>query len=188
MFISVRLKINPIRSSVIRLCRYSTSNRPPTLHKPTAILARLKRITRSKLSTYDIEHQSRSANVMAATRYTPVMRTCLACCRNPTSSTTSSSTTTATATSTHTAASKPTATVARANILTCSTRSSFSTSARLRGGGSHENHYNPPTGWLWGIPPGQKYEKEGWEGLMYWGFCGSFALAAIAYIYKPDSR
>ena len=144
--------------------------------------------TESKLHIYDIEHHSRPVNKMAVIRYTPVMRTCLSYCRNPTSSTTASTTPIATATSAATAPSMPTATVVRTNAITSSSRSSFSTSTQLRGGGSHENHYNPPTGWLWGIPPGQKYEKEGWEGLMYWGFCGSIGLAAIAYIYKPDSR
>ena len=51
----------------------------------------------------------------------------------------------------------------------------------------HESHYDPPTGWLWGIPPGEKYEKEGWEGLMYYGFLGSIIVAGIAYAFKPDT-
>lgn len=55
-------------------------------------------------------------------------------------------------------------------------------------GEEHESHYDPPSGWLWGIPPGQKYEKEGWENLMYYGFCGSLVLTAIAYAFKPDTR
>ena len=123
---------------------------------------------------------------MAAVRYSPAMRTCLASCRSCTTRTSTTSTTTTTTTT----ASTPTTTttIARANTITPPIRSSFSTSVRLRGGGSHEPHYNPPTGWLWGTPPGQKYEKEGWEGVMYWGFCGSIGLAAIAYIYKPDTR
>ncbi|KAF2188321.1 hypothetical protein K469DRAFT_661034 [Zopfia rhizophila CBS 207.26] len=53
--------------------------------------------------------------------------------------------------------------------------------------GSAENHYDPPTGWLFGVKPGEKYEKEGWEGVWLWGFCGSLALAAVAYAYKPDT-
>ncbi|KAL9055244.1 MAG: hypothetical protein Q9162_003654 [Coniocarpon cinnabarinum] len=52
---------------------------------------------------------------------------------------------------------------------------------------AHDSHYDPPTGWLWGIPPGQKYEKEGWEGLWYYGFFGSLGLAAVAYAFKPDT-
>ncbi|KAK5145789.1 hypothetical protein LTR04_001212, partial [Oleoguttula sp. CCFEE 6159] len=35
--------------------------------------------------------------------------------------------------------------------------------------GSHEEHYDPPAGWLWGIKPGEKYEKEGWEGIWIYG-------------------
>jgi hypothetical protein len=46
----------------------------------------------------------------------------------------------------------------------------------------------PPTGWLWGVPPGQKYKNEGWEGLAFWGIGGSLVLTAIAYAYKPDTR
>lgn len=52
---------------------------------------------------------------------------------------------------------------------------------------SHESHYDPPGGWLWGVPPGQKYEKEGWEGVWIWGFFGGLAVGAVAYIYKPDT-
>ena len=54
-------------------------------------------------------------------------------------------------------------------------------------GGSHGDHYDPPGGWLWGLRPGEKYEKEGWEGLFYYGFYGSFVVAAIAYAFKPDT-
>jgi hypothetical protein len=38
------------------------------------------------------------------------------------------------------------------------------------------------------VPPGQKYKKEGWEGIMFWGFGGSLVAATIAYVYKPDTR
>lgn len=62
-----------------------------------------------------------------------------------------------------------------------------STPQRL-GGDAHEDHYDPPTGWLFGVKPGEKYEKEGWENVMYWGFCGSLAFGVIAYCYKPDTR
>ncbi|KAI9790252.1 MAG: hypothetical protein M1816_005277 [Peltula sp. TS41687] len=51
----------------------------------------------------------------------------------------------------------------------------------------HESHYDPPTGNLFNVPPGQKYEKEGWENIWYWGFYGSLGLAAVAYAFKPDS-
>ena len=36
----------------------------------------------------------------------------------------------------------------------------FSTRSNLRG-----DHYDPPTGYLFGLKPGQKYVKEGWEKL-----------------------
>lgn len=54
-------------------------------------------------------------------------------------------------------------------------------------GGHHGDHYDPPGGWLWGLRPGEKYEKEGWEGLFYYGFYGSFVVAAVAYAFKPDT-
>lgn len=62
----------------------------------------------------------------------------------------------------------------------------FSTSSNLRGG-DHGSHYDPPTGWLFGIKPGQKYAKEGWEGIWYYGFIGSLLVAGVAYVFKPDT-
>ena len=53
--------------------------------------------------------------------------------------------------------------------------------------GHHEDHYDPPGGWLWGIRPGDKYEKEGWENIMIWGYCGSTVVAVIAYVNKEDT-
>lgn len=38
------------------------------------------------------------------------------------------------------------------------------------------------------MKPGEKYQKEGWEGVWYWGFYGSFAVAIVAYAFKPDTR
>ncbi|KAL8874408.1 MAG: hypothetical protein Q9174_000253 [Haloplaca sp. 1 TL-2023] len=38
---------------------------------------------------------------------------------------------------------------------------------------SGDSHYDPPSGWLWGIPPGEKREKEGWENDTNVGFGGS---------------
>lgn len=64
----------------------------------------------------------------------------------------------------------------------------FTTSAPRPSGDDHGSHYDAPGGWLWGIPPGQKYEKEGWEGIWYYGFFGSLGLAAVAYAFKPDTR
>ena len=62
----------------------------------------------------------------------------------------------------------------------------FSTRPSLRSAGSHD-HYDPPTGWLFGVKPGHKYVKEGWEGLFTYGFVGSLVLAGIAYAFKPDT-
>ncbi|KAJ5665955.1 uncharacterized protein N7477_008403 [Penicillium maclennaniae] len=62
----------------------------------------------------------------------------------------------------------------------------FSTSSNLHGG-DHGSHYDPPTGWLFGIKPGQKYAKEGWEGVWYYGFIGSLLAAGVAYVFKPDT-
>jgi len=48
--------------------------------------------------------------------------------------------------------------------------------------------YDSPAGqWLFGVPPGEKAPKEGWENLFYYGFCGSLVLAGVAYAYKPDT-
>src|SRR5579862_6862151 len=51
----------------------------------------------------------------------------------------------------------------------------------------HEDRFDPPGGWLFGVPPGEKYKKEGWENIWIYGFFGSFALAAVAYAFKPDT-
>lgn len=63
------------------------------------------------------------------------------------------------------------------------TRAISATAAR-RGA---ESHYDPPTGWLWGVKPGEKYEKEGWEGVMFWGFGGGMLAMAVGYAFKPDT-
>ncbi|ORY62644.1 ESSS subunit of NADH:ubiquinone oxidoreductase-domain-containing protein [Pseudomassariella vexata] len=52
---------------------------------------------------------------------------------------------------------------------------------------SHGPQYDPPSGWLFGVKPGEKYQKEGWETPLYWGFFGSFIVAAVAYGFKPDT-
>jgi hypothetical protein len=52
---------------------------------------------------------------------------------------------------------------------------------------AHEDHYDPPSGWLWGVKPGEKYQKEGWEGIWMWGFFGSLGLGVVAYAFKPDT-
>lgn len=54
-------------------------------------------------------------------------------------------------------------------------------------GGHHGDHYDTPGGWLWGIRPGEKYEKEGWEDIFIYGFGGCFLVAGIAYVFKEDT-
>lgn len=62
----------------------------------------------------------------------------------------------------------------------------FSTRSNLRAA-DHGDHYDPPTGWLFGVKPGQKYVKEGWENIWYFGFVGSLLVAGVAYVFKPDT-
>jgi hypothetical protein len=69
-------------------------------------------------------------------------------------------------------------------------QASFSTSSQAKAadhGAHHEDHYDPPSGWLWGVKPGEKYQKEGWETIWMWGFFGSLGLAVVAYAFKPDT-
>ncbi|KAI0198190.1 ESSS subunit of NADH:ubiquinone oxidoreductase-domain-containing protein [Astrocystis sublimbata] len=61
----------------------------------------------------------------------------------------------------------------------------FTASARTSA--SHGPQYDPPTGWLFGVKPGEKYQKEGWENPFFYGFCGSLVLAGVAYGFKPDT-
>lgn len=62
----------------------------------------------------------------------------------------------------------------------------FSTRSNLRAA-DHGDHYDPPTGYLFGVKPGQKYVKEGWENIWYYGFVGSLLVAGVAYVFKPDT-
>ncbi|KAK4044218.1 ESSS subunit of NADH:ubiquinone oxidoreductase-domain-containing protein [Parachaetomium inaequale] len=61
----------------------------------------------------------------------------------------------------------------------------FSTTPRRAGGGGMQ--YDPPSGWLWGVRPGEKYQNEGWEGPFFYGFWGSIIVFAVAYAWKPDT-
>jgi hypothetical protein len=67
-------------------------------------------------------------------------------------------------------------------------RRALSTTQQLRGGASHDDHYDPPGGVLFGVKPGEKYKEEGWENVFYYGFFGSLAFGVIGYAYKPDTR
>jgi hypothetical protein len=51
----------------------------------------------------------------------------------------------------------------------------------------HGDHYDPPTGWLFGVKPGEKAEKEGWENLWVYGFFGACAFGVVGYAVKPDT-
>ena len=75
---------------------------------------------------------------------------------------------------------------ARCLLRTPQTTKAFSTQPSLRAA-DHGDHYDPPTGWLFGVKPGQKYAKEGWENIWYYGFIGSFLVAGVAYVFKPDT-
>lgn len=62
----------------------------------------------------------------------------------------------------------------------------FGSTTPRRSGDTH-SHYDPPSGWLWGIPPGEKKEKEGWENVWIYGFFGGLLMGVVAYAYKPDT-
>ncbi|KAJ4393572.1 hypothetical protein N0V93_002785 [Gnomoniopsis smithogilvyi] len=76
--------------------------------------------------------------------------------------------------------------LARAPLLNQISRRAF-TATTARKAGAHGPQYDPPTGWLWGVKPGEKAKKEGWEELAYYGFLGSLAVFAVAYAFKPDT-
>ncbi|KAF1839456.1 hypothetical protein BDW02DRAFT_585120 [Decorospora gaudefroyi] len=65
-------------------------------------------------------------------------------------------------------------------------RRPFSVTRTAQSGG-HGPSYDPPTGWLFGVKPGEQYEKEGWEGAMFWGFGGACLFGVVAYAFKPDT-
>ena len=67
----------------------------------------------------------------------------------------------------------------------------FSSSpASLSAGGGHssEDSFDPPGGWLFGVPPGEKYQKEGWERVWTWGMGTCVVVAVVGWAYKPDTR
>ena len=67
------------------------------------------------------------------------------------------------------------------------TRSLSSTQRAAAADHAHEDQYDPPSGWLFGVKPGEKAEKEGWETIWVWGFFGSLGLGVVAYAFKPDT-
>lgn len=62
---------------------------------------------------------------------------------------------------------------------------SFSLTSPRTGGA--EPRYDPPTGWLWGVKPGEKYQKEGWETTFYWLYCAPLVACGIFMFFKPDT-
>ena len=66
-------------------------------------------------------------------------------------------------------------------------RALLSTTTMCAASESPESRFDPPTGNLFGVPPGEKYQKEGWENLWVYGFWGSLLLATVAYCFKPDT-
>ncbi|CAD6446493.1 477b03a4-87cb-45d6-94fe-abdbdc2e73c8 [Sclerotinia trifoliorum] len=60
-------------------------------------------------------------------------------------------------------------------------------STAARKSADHGDHYDPPTGWLFGVKPGEKPEKEGWENLWVYGFFGACAFGVVGYAVKPDT-
>lgn len=53
-------------------------------------------------------------------------------------------------------------------------------------GHGHESHYDAPGGWLWGVRPGEKRQREGWEvGMAI--YCASIVIAVVAYTMKEDT-
>lgn len=53
-------------------------------------------------------------------------------------------------------------------------------------GHGHESHYDPPGGWLWGLRPGEKAPREGWE-IPFYVICAGYVVAVIAYTMKEDT-
>ena len=66
--------------------------------------------------------------------------------------------------------------------------SSFPVSLSADGGHSSEDSFDPPGGWLFGVPPGEKYQKEGWERVWTWGMGTCVVVAVVGWAYKPDTR
>lgn len=63
---------------------------------------------------------------------------------------------------------------------------SLSMTTRRQGGHGSESQFEPPTGWLWGVKPGEKPEAEGWEWPMYL-FGAAFLVTGVALAFKPDT-
>ena len=62
----------------------------------------------------------------------------------------------------------------------------FSQTIARKGGDSH--HYDAPTGWLFGVKPGEEYKKEGWENATFYVMIPMMVLFVGVYAFKPDTR
>ncbi|KAF1928105.1 uncharacterized protein M421DRAFT_5751 [Didymella exigua CBS 183.55] len=62
---------------------------------------------------------------------------------------------------------------------------SFANTSVRRGGDSH--HFDPPSGWLFGVKPGEEYKKEGWENVTFYVFIPMMVLFVGVYAFKPDT-
>jgi hypothetical protein len=83
---------------------------------------------------------------------------------------------------------KPATSTMTKSITTTSAKAfSSSQKASAADHGAHEEPYDPPSGWLFGVKPGEKAEKEGWEGLFIYGFFGTLGLGVVGYAFKPDT-
>ena len=86
------------------------------------------------------------------------------------------------------ASSASAATTLSSSSSTTIARRAFTSSVRRQGGhGGHGSQYDPPTGWLFGVKPGEKYKPEGWEKPFFWGFCGSLIVFVCVLPFKPDT-
>ena len=74
------------------------------------------------------------------------------------------------------------------NTVARTSRPFTSTALRKAGDHAHDDHFDPPGGWLFGVKPGEKYENEGWENVWFYGFYGSLLFGVVGYCYKPDTR
>ena len=63
------------------------------------------------------------------------------------------------------------------------TRAFSATSSRASGG---KLEHDPPTGWLFGVKSGEKYQKEGWETPFY-VMIGGLVVFSVALAFKPDT-
>lgn len=84
-----------------------------------------------------------------------------------------------------------TASASTTSMASAAAARSFSLSSRRRGGAAgkddhHGSAFEPPTGWLFGVPPGEKAPKEGWEVPMY-VYMASFVVTGIFLAFKPDT-